>query len=55
MHANPSSPTLFVGIDVTHPPAHDHNGLPSIAAVVANVDVAATRYAASVKVFLGPC
>ncbi|KHN71070.1 Uncharacterized protein Tcan_02543 [Toxocara canis] len=46
--ANKNDPTIFVGIDVTHPkPGRPGN---SIAAVVASTDVDATRYEVSVKV-----
>nr|AEF32753.1 ALG-5 [Ascaris suum] len=46
--ANMADPTIFVGIDVTHPgPGRSGN---SIAAVVASVDVDASRYGVSIKV-----
>jgi hypothetical protein len=40
--ANPRSPTLFIGIDVTHPAPGDTIS-PSISALVGNVDIDATR------------
>lgn len=42
-------PTLFIGIDVTHPSSGDTTS-PSIAAIVGSEDVAATRYSCSLKV-----
>ncbi|VDN23977.1 unnamed protein product, partial [Gongylonema pulchrum] len=42
-------PTLFIGIDVTHPPSGD-TASPSVAAVVGSLNIAATRYAASIKI-----
>ncbi|KAI1702280.1 piwi domain-containing protein [Ditylenchus destructor] len=41
-------PTLFIGIDVTHPAPGDTE-FPSISAVVGNIDVRATQYTASVR------
>ncbi|CAJ0929440.1 unnamed protein product, partial [Mesorhabditis belari] len=41
-------PTIFLGIDVTHPTAHcGYEGL-SIASIVANYDIAATRYSCEI-------
>jgi eukaryotic translation initiation factor 2C len=40
--ANKQSPTLFIGIDVTHPAPGDTIS-PSISALVGNVDIDATR------------
>ncbi|VDM38397.1 unnamed protein product [Toxocara canis] len=45
---DPEDPTLFIGIDVTHPSPGDVQS-PSIAAVVGSEDVAATRYSCSLK------
>ncbi|KAI1704908.1 piwi domain-containing protein [Ditylenchus destructor] len=45
---NAQEPTLFIGIDVTHPPPGDTE-FPSISAVVGNIDVKATQYTASVR------
>uniref|UniRef100_A0A1I8GV41 Protein argonaute-1 n=1 Tax=Macrostomum lignano TaxID=282301 RepID=A0A1I8GV41_9PLAT len=42
-------PVIFLGGDVTHPPAGDRTK-PSIAAVVASMDAHPSRYAASVRV-----
>lgn len=48
-----STPTLVLGLDVTHPTTDElrqtENSLPSIASVVGSIDMAAMRYAASVK------
>uniref|UniRef100_A0A158Q7C7 Piwi domain-containing protein n=1 Tax=Elaeophora elaphi TaxID=1147741 RepID=A0A158Q7C7_9BILA len=41
--------TLFMGIDVTHPPSGDSSA-PSIAAIVGSINISATRYAASLKI-----
>ncbi|KRZ00352.1 putative protein tag-76, partial [Trichinella zimbabwensis] len=41
--------TLVIGVDVVHPSAVETN-LPSIAAVVGNVDISATKFHASVKI-----
>uniref|UniRef100_A0A915DUQ1 Piwi domain-containing protein n=1 Tax=Ditylenchus dipsaci TaxID=166011 RepID=A0A915DUQ1_9BILA len=46
---NPNEPTLFIGIDVTHPPQGDTE-FPSISSLVGNVDVEASKYVASVRV-----
>uniref|UniRef100_A0A915EPI7 Piwi domain-containing protein n=1 Tax=Ditylenchus dipsaci TaxID=166011 RepID=A0A915EPI7_9BILA len=46
---NPSEPTLFIGIDVTHTPQGDTE-FPSISSLVENVDVEASKYVASVRV-----
>ncbi|VDO43696.1 unnamed protein product [Onchocerca flexuosa] len=43
------APTLFIGIDVTHPPSGDPSAS-SIAAIVGSLNVGATRYAASFKI-----
>lgn len=40
---------IFLGADVTHPPAGD-NKKPSIAAVVGSMDAHPSRYAATVRV-----
>ncbi|KAI1700368.1 piwi domain-containing protein [Ditylenchus destructor] len=45
---NAKEPTLFIGIDVTHPAPGDSE-FPSISAVVGNIDVMATKYTASVR------
>lgn len=42
-------PVIFLGADVTHPPAGDHSK-PSIAAVVGSMDAHPSRYAASVRI-----
>lgn len=42
------APTLFIGIDVTHPAPGD-TGSPSISALVGNIDPDATRYTATVR------
>lgn len=44
-----NEPVIFLGADVTHPPAGD-NKKPSIAAVVGSVDAHPSRYAATVRV-----
>lgn len=44
-----NEPVIFLGSDVTHPPAGD-NKKPSIAAVVASMDAHPSRYAATVRV-----
>lgn len=44
-----NEPVIFLGADVTHPPAGD-NKKPSIAAVVASMDAHPARYAATVRV-----
>ncbi|KAL4712739.1 hypothetical protein ACJJTC_008036 [Scirpophaga incertulas] len=44
-----NEPVIFLGVDVTHPPAGD-NKKPSIAAVVASMDAHPSRYAATVRV-----
>ncbi|CAG9534226.1 unnamed protein product [Cercopithifilaria johnstoni] len=43
------APTLFMGIDVTHPPSGDSSA-PSIAAIIGSLNINATRYAASLKI-----
>ncbi|VDK72737.1 unnamed protein product [Litomosoides sigmodontis] len=43
------APTLFIGIDVTHPPSGDSTA-PSIAAIIGSLNINATRYAASLKI-----
>ena len=43
-----SEPVIFLGADVTHPPAGD-NKKPSIAAVVGSQDAHPSRYAATVR------
>ncbi|KAL3998292.1 Piwi domain family protein [Acanthocheilonema viteae] len=43
------APTLFMGIDVTHPPSGD-SSTPSIAAIIGSLNISATRYAASLKI-----
>lgn len=42
-------PVIFLGADVTHPPAGDKSK-PSIAAVVASMDAHPSRYSATVRV-----
>ncbi|XP_037052468.1 protein argonaute-2 isoform X4 [Bradysia coprophila] len=44
-----NKPVIFLGADVTHPPAGD-NKKPSIAAVVGSMDAHPSRYAATVRV-----
>lgn len=44
-----NEPIIFLGADVTHPPAGD-NKKPSIAAVVGSMDAHPSRYAATVRV-----
>lgn len=44
-----NEPVIFLGADVTHPPAGD-NKKPSIAAVVGSMDAHPSRYAATVRV-----
>lgn len=44
-----NEPLIFLGADVTHPPAGD-NKKPSIAAVVGSMDAHPSRYAATVRV-----
>lgn len=44
-----SEPVIFLGADVTHPPAGDSKK-PSIAAVVGSQDAHPSRYAATVRV-----
>uniref|UniRef100_A0A8D8UB55 Protein argonaute-1 n=1 Tax=Cacopsylla melanoneura TaxID=428564 RepID=A0A8D8UB55_9HEMI len=44
-----NEPVIFMGADVTHPPAGD-NKKPSIAAVVGSMDAHPSRYAATVRV-----
>ncbi|XP_021965366.1 protein argonaute-2 isoform X2 [Folsomia candida] len=44
-----NEPVVFLGADVTHPPAGD-NKKPSIAAVVGSMDAHPSRYAATVRV-----
>lgn len=44
-----NEPVIFLGADVTHPPAGD-NKKPSIAAVVGSMDGHPSRYAATVRV-----
>lgn len=44
-----NEPVIFIGADVTHPPAGDRRK-PSIAAVVASIDAHPSRYCASVRV-----
>ena len=47
-----SKPIMFVGADVTHP-APDQMGVkPSIAAIVASIDPAVSRYICEVKTYL---
>ncbi|PAV74327.1 hypothetical protein WR25_13833 isoform C [Diploscapter pachys] len=44
-------PTLVVGIDVTHPTqAEERQNIPSVAAIVANIDLLPQAYGANVKV-----
>ncbi|EFO28035.2 hypothetical protein LOAG_00451 [Loa loa] len=43
------APTLFIGVDVTHPPLGD-SSTSSIAAIVGSLNISATRYAASLKI-----
>ncbi len=49
-----SEPVIFLGADVTHPPAGD-NKKPSIAAVVGSQDAHPSRYAATVRVQTHRC
>lgn len=44
-----NEPVIFMGADVTHPPAGD-NKKPSIAALVGSMDAHPSRYAATVRV-----
>ena len=44
------SPTMLVGIDVTHPGPGTVKGTPSIAAVVANYDPDFAQYPASLEI-----
>lgn len=44
-----NEPVIFLGADITHPPAGD-NKKPSIAAVVGSMDAHPSRYAATVRV-----
>ena len=44
-----NEPVIFLGADITHPPAGDHKK-PSIAAVVGSQDAHPSRYAATVRV-----
>ena len=44
-----NEPVIFIGADVTHPPAGD-NKKPSIAAAVGSMDAHPSRYAATVRV-----
>ena len=44
-----NEPVVFLGADVTHPPAGD-NKKPSIAAVVGSMDAHPSRYSATVRV-----
>lgn len=44
-----NEPVIFLGADITHPPAGDSRK-PSIAAVVASMDAHPSRYAATVRV-----
>ena len=43
------SPTMLVGIDVTHPGPGSVKGTPSIAAVVASIDQNYAQYPASME------
>uniref|UniRef100_A0AAF5PZW2 Piwi domain-containing protein n=2 Tax=Wuchereria bancrofti TaxID=6293 RepID=A0AAF5PZW2_WUCBA len=43
------APTLFMGIDVTHPPSGD-TSVPSIASIIGSLNISATKYAASLKI-----
>jgi eukaryotic translation initiation factor 2C len=43
---NPREPTLWIGVDVTHP-SKDESGLESIAAVASNLDIHATQFRGS--------
>uniref|UniRef100_A0A914VJR6 Uncharacterized protein n=1 Tax=Plectus sambesii TaxID=2011161 RepID=A0A914VJR6_9BILA len=47
---NPKSATLFLGIDVTHPGAHEVRESQSIGAVVGNVDFACHKFDVSYRV-----
>lgn len=44
-----NEPVIFLGADITHPPAGDSRK-PSIAAVVGSMDAHPSRYAATVRV-----
>lgn len=48
MFSNDNDPTLFIGVDVTHPAPGSRNV--SIAAVVGSVDISATRYGCSLRI-----
>uniref|UniRef100_A0A915PZK5 Piwi domain-containing protein n=1 Tax=Setaria digitata TaxID=48799 RepID=A0A915PZK5_9BILA len=43
------APTLFIGVDVIHPPSGDQSS-PSIVAIVGSLNINGTRYAASLKI-----